>query len=338
MKSSSISFIGILLLIAVLLGAAAIILYRVKVNRALQGKESGAHTNIPAPADSLSGIFKGVILILLIVICINLGKLNTLQQEIENLRDNVMINNSSVVSELGSLKSDLAEMNSRVYSYENSCIGVDVSDNTCTVKHTVRLKSFSDETEVVLILGDGTETNMVKTGTGRYEAELKTGLFKEISDYPSITVKENGTSYVEKLTGYSDESYYWQTCIPSVIGQAGPGITYSGKKLSITNISLFSEYKHSYNIASAKIDIEVNGKEADSIDAVSYFEIPVGNIEIPVNKEYSVNESDDIRINLILVTEEGYTLDQLLFEVNEGRHISYGNKYTITDKNGNKVF
>ena len=43
----------------------------------------------------------------------------------------------------------------------------------------------------------------------------KMGLFDEISDRPSITVKENGTSYVEKLPGNSDESYYWQICIPS---------------------------------------------------------------------------------------------------------------------------
>ena len=334
----SISSVLIILGLAALIGAAVIILYRVKVNRALQGKESGAHIGVPAPSDTLSGLFRIVILILLIVICINLGKLNTLLQEIENVRDNVQNNNSFITSEIGSLKADLAEINSRVYSYESDCTGIDVSDNTCTVRHTVRLKTFSDATEVFLTAGDDSEIKMTNTGLGRFEAELTAGLFSEMYYDPFITITENGTSSVETLSAYSDEAYYWQMYIPSLSAQAGTGIELQEKVCRIGTISAFSEYKHDYHIASARITVEKNGSEIDSMDVLSSFDVPFGFIEMPVNKEYPKTAEDKINVRLILATEDGYTMNLLLFSEEDGRHISYGNNFTITDRNGKQVY
>ena len=44
-------------------------------------------------------------------------------------------------------------------------------------------------------------------------------------------------------------------------------------------------------------------------------------------------------MKLLLTTEEGYTLDQEIFEWIKGSGLrNYGNKFSIIDKNGNKVY
>ena len=58
--------ISILLVVVTILGVVAVILYRRKINKALQGEQSSAHTSLPAPADTVGGLYKAVVLILLI--------------------------------------------------------------------------------------------------------------------------------------------------------------------------------------------------------------------------------------------------------------------------------
>ena len=78
--------IAVILLIAAAVGGVVVWLYRKRMNRALTEEKSTAHTRLPAPADTLSGIYKLVILGLIVWICISMGKLNSLQQDIETLK------------------------------------------------------------------------------------------------------------------------------------------------------------------------------------------------------------------------------------------------------------
>ena len=204
----------------------------------------------------------------------------------------------------------------------------------------MKLKTFSDDTEVIFIAGDGTEARMEKIGEGRYETEVKASLFDERYTESGITIKENGTSVFEELQDgsfYGENPAYWQMFIPSLISEFGIDAEYYNTRINVGNINMFSNYKSEYHIASAKVIVEKNGTEIDSIDALDSFSEAIGEIVIPVNKEYTMAETDSVDAKLVLVTEEGYTLEQLLFDRKDGRYITYGNRFIITDKNGKQV-
>ena len=182
---------------------------------------------------------------------------------------------------------------------------------------------------------------MENTGAGKFEVELKADLFKSNTGYTGITVKENGTNYFEEIEDgsfYGETAEYWKRFIPCMISEVGATTTYTKEKISIGNIVMFSEIKSDYKIASAKVVIEKNGTEVESIDAKSAFDVPYGDITIPVNKDYTFSDKDSVCGKLILVTEDGYTLDQKLFDVNDGRYITYGNSFTVNDRDGKAVY
>ena len=58
-----------------------------------------------------------------------------------------------------------------------------------------------------------------------------------------------------------------------------------------------------------------------------------------MNKDYDINIDDDMVVRLILTTEEGYTLNQYVFEKIKGSGTKiHTNKFAITDKNGKEVY
>ena len=332
--------LGILLIVVIGIGVLVVVLYRNKINRALREEQSGAHIRIPAPADTVNGLFKGVVLILLVYICISMGRLNSLQQEIENVKNDIFNATNSVNAGIEQLKEEMLKMNSKVYSYTSTCSSIDPSDNTCMVKHSIALKSFSDDTEVIFTAGDGKEERMVKTGEGKYEIELKTSLFKENSRENGVTIKENGISTYETLIDENAYmgSEYWERYIPSFYGGGSYDIHRNDNELEINRLSLFSDKKNNYNIASAKLLIEKNGTEIDSIDAMESLKETFGDIVFEVNKKYEISANDVVTVRFKVVTEEGYTLDQFIYESKEHTFSNYGKMFSIYDRNGSKVF
>ena len=342
MRAYSIGIIiAVILVIATAIGGFAVLLYRKRINKALAEEKSTAHTKLPAPADTLGGIYKIVILGLIIWICISMAKLSSIQNEINDLKSLTVSNSYSVSGTVEALKEEMLKANSKVNSYTSTCSDINTSDNTCMVKHTVRLKSFADNTEVTFVFADGREVKMEKTGEGRYEANIKTDLFKAYNGEIGITIKENGTNYYEALEDekfYGTELAYWQQYIPNLEGEFGVDATFTDDKISVRNILIFSMHKSDYKVASAKVEIVKNDSVIDNIDAKSSFAVPYGQIEIPVMKDYETSNKDTMYAKLILTTEEGYTLEQLLFEKANSMNKTYGNNFIIKDNSGNVVY
>ena len=331
--------IAIIICVALIVGIIIYKIYKSKVNKALAGETSGAHIGVPAPADTFSGIMKIVVLILLVWIIISLGSISDLKQEIANLRSSNSAELSSLSFELSQLKNDMAEANNRIMSYKRYIYDVNAEDNTCTIKHTIRLKTYSDATTVKLTMPDGTQLDMHKKAAGIYEAETKINLFANIESNTSFSVKEGDLSYVELPQPENDDAdEYWQLVIPS-LDASGFDIYYTSDRISVGTINLFSYHKAQYHITSAKLVVEKNGEELETIDAMSYMNNTFGDGSIPVDKDYDINSNDSLSMKLVLTTEEGYTLNQQIFERVKGSGImTYGNKFSITDKNGQVVY
>ena len=330
--------IAIIICVALIVGVIIYKIYKSKVNKALVGEASGAHIGVPAPADTFSAIMKIVVLILLVWIIISLGSISDLKQEILNLRSSNSAELSSLSFELSQLKNDMSEANSRVLSYKRYISDVNAEDNTCTIKHDLRLKTYSDATSVKLTMPDGTQLDMYKKAAGIYEAETKINLFANIENNTSFSVKEGDLSYVELPQPENDDAdEYWQLVIPE-LETAGFDVFHTSDNISIGTINMFSYHKAQYHISSAKLIIEKNGEVLDNIDAKPYMDEALGDCSIPINKDYSVKDDDSLKVKLVLTTEEGYTLNQEIIEKIKGNSTTYGNRFSITDKNGQEVY
>ncbi|MBR4344063.1 MAG: hypothetical protein IKP88_15420 [Lachnospiraceae bacterium] len=331
--------IAALVCVAIIIGVVIYKIYRSKVNKALAGEMSGAHIGVPAPADTFNVIMKVVMLILLVWIVISLGSISDIKQEISNMQSNVSSQISSLSSEVSKLKTDMTEVNSRIQSYNRYISDVNAEDNTCIIKHNIRLKTYSDTTAVKLTLPDGTQVDMNKKAEGIFEAETKINLFAYSESSTTFSIKEGDLSYVEAPFPENDDAdEYWQLVIPSLYN-AGVDIFHNSDNVSIGTVNMFSYHKVQYHIASAKLVIEKNGEVLENIDAMPYMAESLGDCSIPVDKNYDIKNDDNLTVKLVLTTEEGYSLNQDIFEKIKGSGTGvYNNRFSITDKNGKEVY
>ena len=341
MNTARISVLILLLglIIAVAAGVVIVIIYRRKVNNALKEETSSAHMKIPAPADTMNIVVKVIVIALLVWIAFTLRTISDLRQDIANMESNNAGQMMELSNEINSLREELAAANSRVMQYNSEIISVDASRDECTVRHTLKLKSYADDTTVVLRTGNGKEIPLTKIGAGVYEADEVAGLFAELLDKATVSITEDGKSTVEEVSRYyGDVVSYYQLVIP-ILNAGYASVTYDESTASIADIALFPEYKQLYNISSAKIVVEQNDKEIENIDVTAEvkksLETEFGDVNIQLNKLYNVTAKDTFRVTLCITTQDGYTIKQILSEKNgENRHISYGNRYKVFDQNG----
>ena len=336
--------IGILVLLlglvlAVAAGVVIVIIYKRKVNNALKEEKSNAHMRIPAPADTMNIVVKVIVIALLIWIAFSLRTISDLRQDIANMQSSTASEIMSLSNEINILRTELAQVNNKVMQYNSEVISVDATHDTCTVRHTLQLKSYADDTTVILRTGNGEEIPLTHKGAGIFEADAKTDMFAQMMEPTTVSIKEGGKSTVEEVERhYGDIVSYYQLVIPT-LNASGAFISYDESSVSIPDIVLFPEYKQLYNISSAKIIVEQNEKEIETIDVTAdvkkSLETSFGDVNIPVNKLYNVAAKDTFKVTLCITTPDGYTLKQVITEKNaENRHTSFGNTFQIFDQNG----
>ena len=342
MNVSKISVMVLLLglIIAVVVGVVIIIIYKRKVNKALREEQSSAHMRIPAPADTMSIVVKVVVIALLIWIAFALRTINELKEDIAYMWSDMSGQMMSLSAEINSLKEELATVNSRVMYYNSEVTSVDTSDDTCMVKHTLKLKSFSDKTTVILSTADGKESSMTKIGEGVYEANVKADIFKIMLDDNRIVIKDGDTSTVETVNRYYGNIYAYSALVVPELNAMFEGFDTHDNTISIGNIAMFSEQKTLYQIASAKVVMEQNGKEIDTVDATEAvkagLEREFGEVRIELNKLYNVDDKDPFSITVYITTTDGYTVKQPVYVRTVNKvNTTFGNRFEILDQNGN---
>ena len=327
------------LIVVVAAGVVIVIIYRRKVNNALKAEKSSAHMRIPAPADTMNIVVKVIVIALLIWIAFTLRTISELKQDIANMESNTTSQMMELSNEISNLSAELAAANSKVMQYNSELISVDASHDACTIRHTLKLKSYADDTTVVLRTGNGKEIPLTKIGAGVYEADEEAKLFVEMMDRATVSITEGGKSTVEEVTRYyGDVVCYYQLVIP-MLNAGYSNATYIDDTVSIADIVLYPEYKQLYNISSAKVVVEQNEKEIDNIDVTAdvkkSLETEFGDVNIQLNKLYNLDAKDTFKVTLCITTQDGYTIKQIITEKNgENRHISYGNRYKIFDQGG----
>lgn len=336
--------IGILVLLlglvlAVAVGVVIVIIYKRKVNNALKEEKSNAHMRIPAPADTMNIVVKVIVIALLIWIAFSLRTISDLRQDIANMQSSTASEIMSLSNEINILRTELAQVNNKVMQYNSEVISVDATHDTCTVRHTLQLKSYADDTTVILRTGNGEEIPLTHKGAGIFEADAETDMFAQMMEPTTVAIKEDGKNYVEEVSRYfGDVVSYYQLVIP-LLNAGYNNVIYDDGTVSIADIVLYPEYKQIYTITSAKVVVEQNEKEIDSIDVTKdvkdCLETFYGDVRIPLNKLYNVAAKDTFKVTLCITTPDGYTLKQVITEKNaENRHTSFGNTFQIFDQNG----
>ena len=341
MNTARISVIVLLLGLAILVaaGVVIVIIYKRKVNKALTEEKSNAHMRIPAPADTMNIVVKVIVIALLIWIAFSLRTISDLRQDIANMQSSTASEIMSLSNEINILRTELAQVNNKVMQYNSEVISVDATHDTCTVRHTLQLKSYADDTTVILRTGNGEEIPLTHKGAGIFEADAKTDMFAQMMEPTTVAIKEDGKNYVEEVSRYfGDVVSYYQLVIP-LLNAGYNNVMYDDGTVSIADIVLYPEYKQIYTITSAKVVVEQNEKEIDSIDVTKVvkdcLETFYGDVRIPLNKLYNVAAKDTFKVTLCITTPDGYTLKQVITEKNaENRHTSFGNTFQIFDRNG----
>lgn len=341
MNTARISVIVLLLGLAILVaaGVVIVIIYKRKVNKALTEEKSNAHMRIPAPADTMNIVVKVIVIALLIWIAFSLRTISDLRQDIANMQSSTASEIMSLSNEINILRTELAQVNNKVMQYNSEVISVDATHDTCTVRHTLQLKSYADDTTVILRTGNGEEIPLTHKGAGIFEADAKTDMFAQMMEPTTVAIKEDGKNYVEEVSRYfGDVVSYYQLVIP-LLNAGYNNVMYDDGTVSIADIVLYPEYKQIYTITSAKVVVEQNEKEIDSIDVTKVvkdcLETFYGDVRIPLNKLYNVAAKDTFKVTLCITTPDGYTLKQVITEKNaENRHTSFGNTFQIFDWNG----
>jgi len=341
MNTARISVLVLLLglVLAVAVGVVIVIIYKRKVNNALKEEKSNAHMRIPAPADTMNIVVKVIVIALLIWIAFSLRTISDLRQDIANMQSGTASQIMSLSNEINILRTELAQVNNKVMQYNSEVISVDATHDTCTVRHTLQLKSYADDTTVILRTGNGEEIPLTHKGAGIFEADAKTDMFAQMMEPTTVAIKEDGKNYVEEVSRYfGDVVSYYQLVIP-LLNAGYNNVMYDDGTVSIADIVLYPEYKQTYTITSAKVVVEQNEKEIDSIDVTKVvkdcLETFYGDVRIPLNKLYNVAAKDTFKVTLCITTPDGYTLKQVITEKNaENRHTSFGNTFQIFDQNG----
>ena len=341
MNTARISVLVLLLglVLAVAVGVVIVIIYKRKVNNALKEEKSNAHMRIPAPADTMNIVVKVIVIALLIWIAFSLRTISDLRQDIANMQSSTASQIMSLSNEINILRTELAQVNNKVMQYNSEVISVDATHDTCTVRHTLQLKSYADDTTVILRTGNGEEIPLTHKGAGIFEADAKTDMFAQMMEPTTVAIKEDGMNYVEEVSRYfGDVVSYYQLVIP-LLNAGYNNVMYDDGTVSIADIVLYPEYKQTYTITPAKVVVEQNEEEIDSIDVTKdvkdCLETFYGDVRIPLNKLYNVAAKDTFKVTLCITTPDGYTLKQVITEKNaENRHTSFGNTFQIFDQNG----
>lgn len=181
-------YIEVILLL--LFFAVAIVFFvRAKYLRHLEkvanGEIRGAHSRIPEPRQVADLVFKGILLVLVIVLFINSfiqrGKLEEMNVKLDEMNKAVShLESEQEVSTryLSMISDDISRSNCIVANTVCEIKDVDYESKKANVYYLVTLKEKPDDAEIIIRLDD-IETKMTKKTAMTYEAIIPVGIFDE---------------------------------------------------------------------------------------------------------------------------------------------------------------
>ena len=329
----------------IVIGAAIIISYRHKLNKALKSEESSAHISIPAPFDTIRAICVILVFVLLVWIGINLSKLAGI---IDFNQQDTLLSTSNLEAQIGALslemenmKNTLTMQGSRILSIHYDLNKVDATENTAEITYHLQLKSFTDDTVVTLHAPFSDDVKLTSSKSGDFQGKATIHPFTEWGINPTISISEGSTHYTEEIPW---DAFYlphdlFVEFIPSLY-VAEHHVDNNPKELNIESFVLepFDRLDHmlSYDVTNAELLIMQGDQQIDStkLSTEDFRSLP---LLINVGKSYAHQEGKKIQVILKFATADGYEEKMTLLSADKNQLILYANSISIFDKNGKEI-
>lgn len=260
---------------------------------------------------------------LIIALIVAFAKINSLESNIELLRNDQNNNKQILEQQISNIYNNVDEQlkkQASLFSNTEIAFGKEVSDNKGSITISVVPKTISDDM-VINLKADGQTVTMNKTTDGKYTGTISVDMFKENAEFPLVSITSKGETKTEYLDDLSLD-VIWPDFLPHLIGNSVEDVSkkYKDGKLPIKLIVEVG-YDKPNNYSNVKFTncyllVESNGKEIDRKDMNDKFSSlsPESNItEFIFENTYEISEKDNLAISVVGEDELGYIHRQNIY-------------------------
>lgn len=287
-----------------------------------------------------------VIIAMAIALVVAFVKIENLESEIDNVRNNysseISLMQGNISSIYNNVDEQLKQQASILSAVDCEYGELNEETKTATISLTVVPKILTADMQVSVTVGD--RTVQLTRNESRFKADVPVDLFAEYDNYPLLTIKtadETKTEYLDNI----EISYLFGRYIPALYSNYTGQVTLSrGKLIYDGRLSIESKPESnepSANFVSYEIVAELNGVEV-SREAITADIGTDGFYQQDYNAEFDAGMDDDMKIYIVAVDSLGF----IHKEVAEHWHESssgavaetvYGGEY-IYDSQGNLLY
>lgn len=292
-----------------------------------------------------------VAMLILLVLCF--FKINTMQNDITNLRTAMQNMNNSVQNNIGAIsntvRNELEEANHLLSDSSWNTGGLNIEDNTATLACYVVPKVYNPNATDAALICNGKEVPMI-LADGRYTAELTIPLFEDTT-ISSVQFAENGTIRTQQLNWVINPHY---DMVPTAY------IHYSGESGHTYKGDAITRYYRGY----AEVDFEhkgftgmvqdvelvtmINGEVVERSNPVMekiHGDEYISHYRTPIEQSFRVQQGDTIEMYMTITDTNGWQYRAVLEDVTIGakgeliENLEHRNaEADIYDANGNLLF
>ncbi len=310
--------------------------YKRKLNQALQGN-SGKGRKMPA----LPQVTQGIMAVCAVGSIIFMAcEINSLNQEISYMREEVFGLNNSIQSMYGQFSSLLEEQNSLISSLDWDYGEYDFDTHEANIRVNVVPKQSSEDLLLVISVGDR-KAALKPSGSGTYSGAIKLDIFSEY-ETPILSFTQGGVTQNEML----DEMYMnnlWDFYLPYA-SLAGNTIDCEerDKDGNVFTRQIFNIEFHpsraldDYFLNEAWLVTVVNGQVTERQDVQNIASVDFANgFTLELEKELTYGEADVVEIYLEAVDNRGITYESSIFKWEDGAYYAFLGIPSVIDENGN---
>ena len=335
---SAVVFAIIALILAAAAGLIAYLLYRKKLNEAVQSGEHPTHSKVAAPGEVIPKLIIVLLLVWDFILLINISSLRTQLLTAEN---NVMGQIGQLKGQISDLEKQLKAQELPLKDYDFTPGALDRQSLTFPLHLTATPKEVSDDTRLILTYGSR-QVEMTRGASGIYTADVTFGLFEEIPEVPTIQILSGGKTQIETLDSAIYGAGFWSVFLPL------PDIFTSDLEMTLKNGTLSvsgsvacgaSGSKDGVNPVKASLELVHNGSVIKTIPLEEAIN-PDGKPQQLTLKESiaSFGENDEFLIAAVLENDLDLTVRQVAAWYAGGSWKESDSGIQILDKSGKVLY
>ena len=287
--------------------AVSVFAYNRRLDKIARGEARDTHSAIPEPKDTVAGIYRVLLMGLVVVCLVNTGTANGLLMSMQNRINDLETRERETSYEVLRLREELAKNEALFTDVTWEVSNPDLEACTADVDVTVTLREFSEDTEV--FLNTNGETAALAAGdAGGFHGKFTAELFKVYSG-TSVSVVEGGVTRTEEV--YDFPEYFFWDYLPMPAMACNLTSTESFGKMKCEG-SYSLNIDHKEEIGSVTVTYMPGGRELTSATKEA-----LNGTEIELPKDLALEK--DLTFRIDVAAKSGFAISQKMLVIFEER-------------------